>query len=327
VGEFDTILRTSDGGATWFQQSWAPANPGERSTLSDVKFIDPLNGWAVGQNEGTDSSGDGFTKALILHTSDGGTNWSPQNWSPAAANGMGTYLLGVSFVDAKNGWAVGNAADGNGTTGRGLILHTSDGGSNWTEQNSETIRYRLRAVTFVDIRNGWTVGALRNDTGPNVKQGLILHTPDGGVTWNQQTSGTPNDLGAVTFVDAMNGWTVGDEGTILHTGNGGTTWSLQNSGVTHELPDATFLDLIKGWAVSSDGTILNTVDGGASWSAQNGGTAPGLNRVTFVDAKNGWAVGRSTILHTSDGGATWSTQEIPTKGALNGVSFVKGASR
>ena len=45
----------------------------------------------------------------------------------------------------------------------------------------------------------------------------------------------------VSFVDANNGWAVGNGGTILHTSNGGATWSTQRSGTFNDLFGVSFV--------------------------------------------------------------------------------------
>ena len=117
-------------------------------------------GWAVGAN------------GTILHTSDGGTTWSPQT------DGFGNGLSSVEFTDAMNGWAVGASA---------IRIHTSNGGALWSAQAGGSF---LRGVEFIDAMNGWAVG----------DSGTILHTSDGGATWLPQVSGTTNDLFGVEFL-------------------------------------------------------------------------------------------------------------------------------
>ena len=70
----------------------------------------------------------------------------------------------------------------------------------------------LEDVDFVDVGNGWAVGA----------GGTVLNTQDGGNTWVTQTSGTTQDLQSVSFADANSGWAVGANGTILETSDGGS---------------------------------------------------------------------------------------------------------
>ena len=46
--------------------------------------------------------------------------------------------------------------------------------------------------------------------------------------WFIQTSGTPNNLSSVYFINENTGWAVGDIGTIRYTTNGGINWVAQS---------------------------------------------------------------------------------------------------
>ena len=98
--------------------------------------------------------------AVISSSASFAQGWSWQNPLP-----QGNYLLGVSFVDANIGTAVGDA---------GTILRTPDGGATWTRQTSGTIN-ALLGVSFVDANIGTAVGW----------HGTILRTTNGGVTWTK----------------------------------------------------------------------------------------------------------------------------------------------
>jgi photosystem II stability/assembly factor-like uncharacterized protein len=254
----------------------------------------------------------------IIRTSVSGDDRSDPRWRnlsalrPPASHAFLVTLAALCAaalpVSAQfTGWAVGLG---------GAIVHTTNGGANWSAQSSGTGSI-LKAVAFVDPNNGWAVGF----------SGVILRTSDGGVTWSSQTSGTSDELRGVSFVDVNNGWVVGGlqtiRGTILHTSDGGSTWSAQSSGTTKRLNAVSFVDGKNGWAVGDFGTILHTTDGGATWASQISGTGD-LFSVSFVDANNGWGVGNpiNNILHTSDSGTTWSAQNSGTGDALLGVSFV-----
>src|SRR5262249_16714511 len=104
VGYGGTILRTTDGGA-----SWTPQFSGTTNILHGVSFVDANTGTAVGES------------GSIVRTTDGGATWTPQ------FSGTTNILYGVSFVDANTGTAVG---------GNGTILRTTDGGATWTVQPS-----------------------------------------------------------------------------------------------------------------------------------------------------------------------------------------------
>ena len=160
-----------------------------------------------------------------------------------------------------------------------------------------------------------------------------VSTGDGVWKW-QNPLPQGNSITGGFFLDAQNGWVVGDHGTIIHTADGGVTWEGQRSGTIHKLKSVFFTDAQHGWAVGgmtlheTDGInlglwipdcIVATTDGGATWRGQNPGFTginPRINvdleSVYFVDDQHGWAVGswyyESLILATSDGGKTWQRQ-------------------
>ncbi len=185
VGDNGTILRTRDGGVTWEKK-----NP-TAVQLQSVSFADTSNGWAVGDN------------GVILGTRDAGASWfvtpsitaqslrgvwrlsSTSAWAagqqgvtprtslvtatPADTVGWqldnaggANQLEGVCFPTANAGWVVG-------FNGGGIIMKSTNGGSTWNTQVSNSAQ-RLLDVWFVDDQRGWAVGV----------GGRIVHTGRGG---------------------------------------------------------------------------------------------------------------------------------------------------
>ncbi|MEE8442786.1 MAG: YCF48-related protein, partial [Dehalococcoidia bacterium] len=152
--------------------------------------------------------------------------------------------------------------------------------------------------------------------------GTVVHTADGGESWEAQQSRTAAELRDVAFIDASNGWAVGQGGTIVHTNNGGGSWETQFSGTEAGLEGVAFVDANNGWAVGDGGTILHTSDGGQSWQQQESGTGHTFNSVAFTDTNNGWVVGGGgTILHTNDGGQSWRRQVSYVNSHLIDITF------
>src|SRR5436190_9106485 len=56
------------------------------------------------------------------------------------------------------------------------------------------------------------------------------------------------ELTSITFVDADNGWAVGDRGVIWHTIDGGRNWQRQDSPTSARLESVCFADAQTGWA-------------------------------------------------------------------------------
>lgn len=179
-------------------------------------------------------------------------------------------------------------------------------------------------MDFVDENEGWEVG----------DSGLILHTTDGGVTWERQTSGVEWDLWAVALATTGDGWAAGSGG-ILHTADGGVTWKPQYA--EGAVGDLCFTSPLEGWAIAGGETewsfespvLLHTVDGGDSWGEV---VIPVLradrdyfDALAFADEDHGiivgghmklwpgggYSQGGPLALSTSDGGDTWTRTALP----------------
>jgi photosystem II stability/assembly factor-like uncharacterized protein len=199
----------------------------------------------------------------------------------------------------------------------------------------EETSYFLRDVKLVSSTVGWAVGQPHWVQATKAYAGTIVKTEDGGLSWTAQEAGTSRTLNALDFLDASNGWAVGDAGTLLHTTNGGALWSAQTLDAAYELRCVQFVDALHGWIVGIRPTHWNwqgqadrwqpalwrTQDGGGVWSPM---TPPQdasiLHAVRFVSQQEGWLVGarylgddtwgspmhRGAVYHTTNGGASWS---------------------
>ena len=227
-------------------------------------------------------------------------HWHVQHAHPATTDD----LTGLSFPDARHGWAVGGI---DGPT----IEATSDGGRSWHAQHGPGTN-GLNTVSFPDDRHGWAVGI----------HNLVLTTSDGGAHWTVQRPHIAHDgnLYGVWFVSDRDGWIVGSGGVIERTTDGGRSWSAQQSGTRQDLQSVQFTDARNGW-IQSDGEILRTTDGGAAWSrsltatSHNDQILAGLARLSPTV---GWVAGsqddgdanHGVIAHTTNGGRSWMTHDI-----------------
>ena len=123
---------------------------------------------------------------------------------------------------------------------------------------------------------------------------------------------TPHDdLFAVHFTRAGQGWIVGRFGLILHSADGGKNWQPQQSGTDKALTAVSFADGRHGFAVGAGGTVLTTVDGGRTWQRQDSGSKEHLLAVHALNVERAFVVGAfGTILSTQDGGKRWRKHEI-----------------
>jgi len=182
--------------------------------------------------------------------------------------------------------------------------------SYWTKVNSP-VSTSLRNCVFTDNLNGWAAG----------DDGVIIHTSDGGSTFEIQNSGITFYINDIFFLNNRLGWVVANEflfsgTTILTTTNGGTNWTSEI------FPDSSkffrtiyFRDSLNGFMGGFGGAIYKTYDAGNSWTAANVDTSEysgyPVSRITFSSALNGFACGgyidiAGVIWRTIDGGINWS---------------------
>lgn len=178
-------------------------------------------------------------------------------------------------------------------------------------------------IFFVDQNNGWVVG----------DSAKILHTSDGGNTWEKQVSKGRKviSLYSVCFTDSQIGWAVGDDHEIIRTTNSGRSWT----DVTPPLPQyilrlnsVFFINRQNGWIAHNRGNILYTKDGGNTWNGSVVGWELDLLSVYFIDEMKGWTIAKNNIVfYTIDGGITWNQQQInniscDSSSSFNDVIFV-----
>ena len=246
--------------------------------------------------------------------------WSPV-YSASHIHWLVTFVsllsLTGSHLRAQEIW-VGGGPDGH-------LVHTVDGGANWTSVNFDAPLSSIGAIDFLDANTGWIGGS---------SFGLhrVLHTSDGGANWVPQLRTTEN-VEDLYFLDENNGWAGASFAlglSIYHTDDGGSNWVDQIPIPQNDFPVVpfslralTFVDANNGWVASSQGHIANTSDGGSNWTLQyDGSGTDNFIDLSFVDENTGWAVGATgRILHTNDGGTEWSLQESNTTRHLRGTYF------
>lgn len=263
VGENGTIVHTSDKGNNWAIQSTRSSD-----RLNAVYFFDDLTGWIAG-NENT-----------LLYTNDAGNTWSDRRPSPVP----GQHLTSIQFIDWKRGWAAGGPGgniyytDDAGLTWQrqGLssvehtieaihfnnhekgwaayqntIVHTTDGGQNWNEQNqiSELESFEVSDITFLNDTIGFAIGNYH-------EEGIILKSENGGKNWQTIYNLPQQTLQALFFLTKETGWITGSNGNIIHTTDGGESWSSQQPPSSEEIYGVHFTKNRHGWLVDSGGTIF-----------------------------------------------------------------------
>ena len=204
----------------------------------------------------------------------------------------------VHFISKEEGWVTGAA---------GTILHTSDGGANWTAQlggDPHAEGADLIYAFILDPKHAWAQA-----------WNILFRTTDG-ESWQQ----VPGDIrGNVDFVSELKGFrTYG--GKIFATEDGGNKWQevftcrakMEVQGLTHEsecgLRVLTFPTSTVGYAMGEARVTVKTEDSGASWNVLVGPEEPGNQRVDnafFLDANTGFQVRGNVLYRTTDGGQSY----------------------
>jgi photosystem II stability/assembly factor-like uncharacterized protein len=160
---------------------------------------------------------------------------------------------------------------------------------NWEQQTPYPTRFAMNGVDMVTSTEAWAVAYTD-----------ILHTTDGGATWENQPRPGYENLYAVDFFDNQHGIAMGN--TALYTRNGGLTWSQGTGafGYDVEMADAN-LAFITDHRVAG---YYRTTDGGATWTFR---TMPSnITTIQCFDSLNCVAASPSGVYHSYDGGLDWS---------------------
>jgi len=236
----------------------------------------------------------------------------------------GATLTRLSFLDSLNGWVVGDS---------GTILKTTNGGTTWVQQESNT-QWKIHEVFFLDAMHGWALALVLPDT--TFEYGTILFkTTNGGEQWTQ--TWYPDDLyQTLAFQDPLTGWMAGERGKILATTDGGGTWSpaaidSSNVGTLAIRRMRFFSDRIGmgvGGRVELLGVVWRTTDGGKLWKPAAAGADPILD-IHFFDSLNvlgisgGFDDGTS-LIRSTNGGERWEYEFIGILGEPRAISFRTG---
>lgn len=204
----------------------------------------------------------------------------------------------------------------------------------WTRQ-ATPYAYGLSAVFAVDSLDIWAGG----------RDGLLIHSTDGGVSWDSIPNGSQKSIYTIEFINADTGFVagrdngntgfVGSNSLIQRTTDGGLSWEWQTvpGGAQNSINDVDFVEgppgeTMRGYCVGGLAHVWVTSNYGETWEAASGDCGEGnFNSCYFADSITGWFVGTPsnvkpyTIMYTADGTASFVEQTDPNEIKLNGVCF------
>jgi photosystem II stability/assembly factor-like uncharacterized protein len=310
------IVRTSDGGLTWYNVS--PPGMVESGYTVGTFFLDKAHSWVQKPDmEKYPNSG------ILYRTTDGGLNWD--NFIVPFSEGD------LSFTDAQNGWLLADLGVGAGSNAV-AVFQTTDGGASWEKTYTNDPNEKNASNTLplggvksdlvpLDMNQAWVTGVLY---APG--EVYLYRTTDQGKSWKQVTlplaPGAQNfelgiDRDQMKFVSPMDGYIAlrlsGDatQTAVYVTHDAGNTWSLTPT-VLNGAGASSFLTRQDALIYNGE-QFQSTRDAAQTWSAvvpdiSFGETFAGME---FVNLISGWVItidpstNHRSLYRTHDGGSTW----------------------
>ena len=281
----------------WYQQFLPNLNG---RNVTDVFFLDSLNGYAV-----TNSNGQ-YDTAFILKTTNGGDNWF-LNYSRTA---WYTGFNKIRFINLNTGFVCGVSVSG----GPKGLTKTTNGGLNWFDLNTPD-PYLVYAD--MSVLNADTIWLVASDS----YSGGVFRTTNGGLSWTQQYSNGTENPNKIYMFNARIGFicnTLNGSG-IKRTTNSGINWSMVISNEWFD--DICFIDSLTGWKLYGN-NMYKTSNGGINWITQylpsGGNMLKQLIEFSNVNMDTIWCIGgaiiysssriRGFLYRTTNGGNNWLFQ-------------------
>lgn len=211
-------------------------------------------------------------------------------------------LADVTFVDRQRGWAVGD---------RGVIWHTSDGGTTWQLQRSG-VSCNLTSVSFIDAAHGWAAGGATRAYS-DASQATLLVTADGGATWSEIEQPTLPAITNLKFFDAKRGMAAGDSSAVFSsgvfaTGDGGRTWRALPTQDAGQWLAADFPDPQTGAVAGANGQFGTLMRRHVVRSPSAVASSRAYRALRLAPPTAGWLVGDGgLVMLTTDLGHSWQT--------------------
>lgn len=277
------VYKSTDGGVNWQKKNQSLLTVYDR--VKAAYFKNGLEGIGVGN--------DGFSKAFVVKTTDGGETWTPSVLDYAlgfnALTGVGDFLFAL---------------------GGGLYSHlifSTDFGENWQILPKKAYSY----IAGINFMNGKGYAVTRN--------GDVYLSNDGtGNEWEYVSHAGKNYAGDICFLPSNSGFILKENRHIVKTTNSGYTWQTVLTPVypysRNLVGGIDFGDANTGYAWFSQNDygnyyVYKTSDGGDSWSEIKYFDGPGYisGRPVAFDANNVVLLGPDLwTQRTTDGGITWN---------------------
>jgi photosystem II stability/assembly factor-like uncharacterized protein len=328
AGDFGTLLKSADGGATW------------KGIITGLTIDLPRVRLAGGSPDRVIVGGG----CALRRSDDGGSTFTRLPFS-ARDQGCPAVLVAFSFPTESVGYVL---------LSNGRFLATADGGRSFSRRT--TVPSNANDLLCTGPQTCFTAGA-----------GNIQRTDDGGVSWTQVTT-TSNTLDRLVLAGPLTMYAVGHYNSVSKSVDGGLTWhaSLLSGVPPRELTSISCGDELHCLMTTRDnptlfGPLYRTVDGGvtatavtpstdpafavafaspsrviaaggvgsaevssdagSTWSAVGSRTAGTFGVLTATAANTAYSGGaQGALVRTNDGGQTWTNVSPPTDSAITGLA-------
>lgn len=274
VGQRGRIAKTEDSGDNW--ELYSPIE----NTVKQIEFLLNRNGIVTVGSDFFESSDNG------------------NNWDYLGTPNIGSYTEDFDFINDNVGFCIAGGSVG--TSSRaGETYKTIDGGKTWIKPENFGLSNDsagLYCIEFVNENLGFVSGGFNSKRTYKTTDGgeiwrvvlqqamgqiqflnenigyarrvgfstdILYKTIDGGENWSEVIS-MEQDIGSFYFLDAQNGFVVGDDGLGLKTQNGGSSWQ-QLSLPYLDFEFVEFHNSNVGYIADDYGAIYKTENGGLTW--------------------------------------------------------------
>ena len=219
---------------------------------------------------GTTAAFGAYSVSLSLGSANCSYTATPTEQSVAAAGGSGS--IAVTVAGSGCNWTASSNADWVTITGG------ATGSGNGTVNFTVAANSGLTRTAFVIV-----AGQLVSITQTGIGTPTFAR-------WDQQSSGTTDQLNHIYFLDDVQGWTVGANSTARRSVDGGATWNpFTVAGPVQSLNSVRFFDTDLGW-VGGEKLTAATTNGGLGWTLLEFATGT-RHRLFPVNTSNAFTVG------------------------------------
>lgn len=288
VGDRGIVLTSDDNGRTWEQRP-SPVSV----LLTNVRFADAMRGWAVGHG------------GVVLGTTDGGLHWA------RILDGVQVAALILKSAQARADAVAAGAGEAGAGEAVAQAARDLDAARLLVEDGPDK--------PFLDLYVDEEIGLLVVGA-----YGLLLHSGDGGATWESWQDRVPNPTGSHLYAVVRTGsalYLIGEQGSVFRSDNHGRSFVA--------LPTSYKGSFFGAAAVGERDLIVFGLRGNAFAYREEAGVWESVKLPTSATINNGLRLKDGStmlvsqageVLHSVDGARTFVPWKVPMAVPFVGIS-------